>query len=67
MKKKEGVGVRMVDFVRRPQETAERLGVSVRTLRRMELRKEISAIQITDRCKGFRDSEIEKFLNARAA
>ncbi len=55
------------DFVRRPAEAARRLGVSVRTLRRLELRGEICATRVTDRCKGFRDSEIRRFLDSREA
>jgi predicted site-specific integrase-resolvase len=60
-------GPAFIDFVRRPDETAKRLGVSVRTLRRIEKRGEIEATSITERIKGFRDSAINKFLNSRNA
>jgi predicted DNA-binding transcriptional regulator AlpA len=64
MDKKDGA----VDFVRRPQETARIFGVSQRTLRRMELRGDAPPrTKITERIFGYRDSEIEKFLNSRVA
>lgn len=56
-----------IDFVRRRDEAARRLGVSTKTLSRLEQRGEIEATRITDRIKGFRDSAINKFLNSRTA
>jgi predicted DNA-binding transcriptional regulator AlpA len=55
-----------IDYVRNRKETAKRIGISVRTLQRMESRGEIGPrIQITDRIIGYRDSTIDKFLAAR--
>ena len=54
------------DYVRSRREAAQILGVSVRTLRRMELSgKAPPRIQVTDRVVGYRDSEINRFLEAR--
>ena len=55
-----------VDFIRTRKETAERLRVSLRTLRRMEVRGALPPrIRISDRIYGYRDSEISAFLNSR--
>jgi predicted DNA-binding transcriptional regulator AlpA len=55
-----------VDRVRTTQETAARLRVSLKTLRRMEQRGEgPPRIRITERIYGYRDSEIDKFLSSR--
>jgi len=55
------------DYVRSVEQTAEILGVSVRTLRRMQLRGDAPRrIRISDRRYGFRDSEISQFLASRA-
>jgi len=57
-----------IDYVRNRRETAKILGVSVRTLRRMEARGEAPPrVRITERIIGFRDSAIDAFLNARTA
>ena len=54
-----------VDFVR---EAAHFLGISVRTLTRMEAAgKAPPRVKITDRIVGYRDSDIKKFLDARTA
>ena len=54
------------DFVLMPKKTAKLLGVSVRTLRRMQDRGEAPPrVKITDRMFGYRHSEILKFLEAR--
>jgi len=54
-----------IDRVRSRAETAARLNVSLRTLRRLELRGEIERVQITERIIGYRDSAIERFLEER--
>jgi predicted DNA-binding transcriptional regulator AlpA len=55
-----------IDCVRSRQQTADILGISVRTLSRMELRGEAPPrIKITERVIGYRDSEINKFLESR--
>jgi predicted site-specific integrase-resolvase len=56
-----------VDFVRRREETARRLGISMKTLSRIQKRGEVESTKITDRIVGFRDSAINKILNSRAA
>jgi predicted DNA-binding transcriptional regulator AlpA len=54
------------DFVVMPKKTAKILGVSVRTLRRMQDRGEAPPrVKITERMFGYRHSEILKFLEAR--
>jgi predicted DNA-binding transcriptional regulator AlpA len=53
-----------VDYVRRRKETAQRLGVSVRTLDRIPL-TELPRVQVTDRIVGYRDSAILRYLNDR--
>jgi predicted DNA-binding transcriptional regulator AlpA len=55
------------DCVRRREEVATILGVSTKTLERLEARGELARVQITNRIVGYRDSEIEKFLARRAA
>ena len=55
-----------VDFVRSIPETASILGVSVKTLRRMESRGDAPRrVHVTERIIGFRDSDIQKFLESR--
>jgi hypothetical protein len=54
-----------IDRVRSRAQTAARLNVSLRTLRRLELRGEIERVQITERIIGYRDSAIERFLEER--
>ena len=55
-----------VDFVRTRQETAKILGISVRTLTRLEQRGEAPPrVKISDRIIGYRTSAIDQFLNAR--
>jgi hypothetical protein len=54
-----------IDRVRSRAETAARLNMSTRTLHRLEQRGEIRRVQVTQRIIGFRDSEIERFLDAR--
>lgn len=57
-----------IDFVRGRAETAKILGISVRTLTRMEARGEAPPrVKITTRVIGYRDTEIKKFLDARTA
>jgi predicted DNA-binding transcriptional regulator AlpA len=55
------------DCVRRREEAASILGVSAKTIERLEARGELTRVQITNRIVGYRDSEIEKFLARRAA
>jgi predicted DNA-binding transcriptional regulator AlpA len=55
-----------IDYVRPRKHAAKILGISVRTLRRMEQRGEAPArVRITDRIVGYRDSAIVTFLNSR--
>ena len=54
-----------IDRIRGRKETAARLRISTRTLRRLEVSGEIKATRVTDRVVGYRDSEIEKFLDRR--
>lgn len=56
-----------IDYVRSRQETARILGVSVRTLRRMEVAGLLRPTQITQRIRGFRDSVINQFIQSRTA
>jgi predicted DNA-binding transcriptional regulator AlpA len=57
-----------IDYVRTRQEAAQILGVSVRTLRRIELRGEAPPrIRVTERVIGYRDSAINEFLTSRTA
>jgi predicted DNA-binding transcriptional regulator AlpA len=56
----------IVDRVRSRKYVADRLGVCVRTLVRMEQRGKAPArIKVTDKIIGYRDSEVERFLAAR--
>lgn len=55
------------DRVRRPQEAASTLGVSTKTLRRLELRGKIRRTQISERIYGFVDSEIQKVIDGGRA
>lgn len=55
-----------IDYVRPRKETAKILGVSTRTLRRMEVRGQAPArVKITDKIIGYRDSAINEFLKSR--
>jgi predicted DNA-binding transcriptional regulator AlpA len=55
-----------IDCVRSRQETADILGVSLRTLRRMELDGNAPPrVKISERIFGFRASDINKFLASR--
>jgi predicted DNA-binding transcriptional regulator AlpA len=55
-----------IDRVRSRKHVADRLGVCVRTLVRMEQRGEApTRVKITDKLIGYRDSEIERFLTSR--
>jgi predicted DNA-binding transcriptional regulator AlpA len=55
-----------IDYVRSRKEAAKILGVSVRTLYRMENRGEAPPrVKITERIIGYRDSAINAFLNSR--
>jgi predicted DNA-binding transcriptional regulator AlpA len=55
-----------VDRVRNRKQTADRLGICVRTLVRMEQRGEAPPrIKITNTLIGYRDSDIDRFLAAR--
>ena len=56
-----------IDYIRSRKEVAKLLGVSVRTLARIEARGELPTVRITPRIIGYRASEIEKFLAARTA
>ena len=57
-----------IDYVRSRQEAAKIMGVSVRTLKRMELRGEAPPrVKITERIIGYRDSAIDQFLTSRTA
>jgi predicted DNA-binding transcriptional regulator AlpA len=53
-----------VDYIRRRKETAERLGLSVRTLDRIPV-AELPRIRVSDKAIGFRESDILKFLHER--
>jgi hypothetical protein len=53
-----------VDRIRSRKETAAILNISVRTLKRLE--PEFPPIPITQRIKGYRDSAIQAFLDARS-
>lgn len=55
-----------IDCVRSRKQTAAIMGISVRTLSRMELRGEgPPRIRVTERVIGYRDSAINEFLTAR--
>jgi predicted DNA-binding transcriptional regulator AlpA len=55
-----------IDYVRTRKETAKIIGVSLRTLQRMEARGEMpSRIRISQRIFGYRDSAINCFLAGR--
>jgi predicted DNA-binding transcriptional regulator AlpA len=55
-----------IDFVRSRKDTAKILGISVRTLARMEARGQMPPrIRVSDRIFGYRDSAIHEFLTAR--
>jgi predicted DNA-binding transcriptional regulator AlpA len=57
----------VIDYVRRRNEAAKILGMSTRTLARLE--KEGRApkrVQLSDRIYGFRDSAILEYLNSKS-
>ena len=56
-----------IDYVRSRKQAAEILGVSLRTLRRLELAGELRVTQISQRIKGYRDSVLTKFIEERTA
>ena len=58
---------REVDYVHTRRQAASILGISTRTLMRIEARGELPRVQISPRVVGYRHSEIEKFLSARTA
>ena len=55
-----------VDRFRTRRETAQLLRISLRTLRRLELRGDLPPrVRVSDRIFGWRDSQIDAFLGAR--
>ena len=57
-----------IDYVRSRREAAKIMGVSVRTLTRMERSGQAPPrIRVSARIVGYRDSAINEFLNARTA
>ena len=57
-----------VDYVRRRDEAAEILGVSTRTLARMDKEGRGPAkTQLSERVIGYRNSAIKAFLNSKTA
>jgi predicted DNA-binding transcriptional regulator AlpA len=57
---------RQIDRIHTRRETAKLLRVSVRTLRRMEVRGELPPrIRISDRIFGYRQSQIDSWLASR--
>jgi predicted DNA-binding transcriptional regulator AlpA len=57
-----------IDYVRSRRDAARILGVSVRTLDRLDrLGNAPRRTRITDRLVGYRDSAIKEFLDARTA
>jgi predicted DNA-binding transcriptional regulator AlpA len=66
MKTDTGAVINGIDRVRTPRETARLLGgMSTKTLWRMELRGDIRPTRLTERIKGFRDSEINRVIAER--
>ena len=56
-----------INYVRSPKEAAERLGISISTLRRLEQRGEgPRRIKISDRRIGYPDSALADFIAARS-
>jgi predicted DNA-binding transcriptional regulator AlpA len=56
----------VIDYVRRRDEAAKILGISTRTLARMEKNGKAPArTQITDRIVGYRDSAIRAYLDSK--
>jgi predicted DNA-binding transcriptional regulator AlpA len=54
------------DYVLSTTKAAERIGVSTKTLRRMRDRGEAPPrVRLTDRIYGYRNSDIQKFLESR--
>jgi predicted DNA-binding transcriptional regulator AlpA len=57
-----------IDYVRSRRETADILGISLRTLGRMESRRELPPrIRVSERIYGYRDSAINQFIASRTA
>jgi predicted DNA-binding transcriptional regulator AlpA len=57
-----------VDRLRTRKEFADLLAISVRTLDRLEKAGRLPPrVHVTDRLVGYRESEIAKFISARAA
>lgn len=57
-----------IDYVRKRKDAAKILGISVRTLTRMEARGEAPPrIHISPRVTGYRDSALNEFLKSRTA
>jgi len=57
-----------IDYVRPRKQAAKIMGISVKTLRRMEQRGEgPPRIKLTSRIVGYRDSDLTAFLNSRVA
>jgi predicted DNA-binding transcriptional regulator AlpA len=54
-----------VDCVRNRREAAKMLGISIKTLTRIEHRGELPRVQITDRIVGYRDSALRRFISER--
>jgi len=55
-----------VDRVRSRKQTADRLGICVRTLVRMEQRGDAPPrVKLTKTIVGYRDSDVERFLASR--
>jgi predicted DNA-binding transcriptional regulator AlpA len=59
--------MKTADYVLSRKETAERLGISLPTLGRIEATGELPRIKISTRRVGFRESDISKFLDTRIA
>jgi predicted DNA-binding transcriptional regulator AlpA len=61
-------GMSNIDCVRTRQETAEMLRISLRTLRRLEVKGDLPPrIRISERIFGYRDSQINAYLASRTA
>ena len=51
-----------VDFVHRRKATAKILGISERTVMRLDAEGRLKRVQITDRIVGYRDSTLRRYL-----
>jgi len=56
----------MTQFITRV-EAAKLLGVSIKTMKRIEQRKELQPVRITDRVVGYRESDLKRYLHERTA